>query len=193
MLLSTVHGKIQSYTNINEFKISTPTWNDKFELPDGLYFVPDIAEYFEYIIKKDEKVIDNLPIRIYVNKSENAFKIKIGYYLELLTPETTTLLRNAEKKITKGKNGENVSHLEIAKGVLVRCHIANNVYEHHSRLLYTFVPEKSLSRLLGNSPEIFMFLKTFTSEFSYIEVWFTDQSFKLLDVKDKISISLVIK
>ena len=98
MLLSTVHGKIQSYTNINEFKISAPTWNDKFELPDGLYFVPDIAEYFEYIIKKDETVIDNLPIRIYVNKSENAFKIKIGYYLELLTPETTTLLRNAAKK-----------------------------------------------------------------------------------------------
>ena len=64
---------------------------------------------------------DNPPIRIYVNKTENriAFKIKTGYYLELLTPKIWKLLRNTKNKKTKDKNDKNVSHLEIDEIVLV--------------------------------------------------------------------------
>ena len=63
--------------------------------------------------------VDNPSIRIYVNKIENriTFKIKNGYYLELLTPETMKLLESAENKINKDKNGENVPHLEIVEVV----------------------------------------------------------------------------
>ena len=43
---------IKSSYNNNKVKISTPTWNDQFELPDGLYSVPDIQDYLEYILKK---------------------------------------------------------------------------------------------------------------------------------------------
>ena len=59
----------------------------KFELPDGPYCVSDIQDYFKYIIKKHETVTNNPPIRIYINKIENriTFRIKTGYYLELLT------------------------------------------------------------------------------------------------------------
>ena len=57
----------KSYKN-NKLKISAPTWNDKFELPDGSCSVSDIQDYFEYSIKKHEKVTDNPPIRIYVQK-----------------------------------------------------------------------------------------------------------------------------
>ena len=57
------------------------------------------------------------------------FKIKIGYYLELLTPETKKLLESTESKITKDKNGENVPHLEIVELVLVHCHLVNNDYQ----------------------------------------------------------------
>ena len=73
----------------------------------------DIQDYFEYILRKHEAIIDNLPIRIYVNKIENriVFKIKTGYYVDLLTPETMKLLGSTKNKITKDKNGESISPL----------------------------------------------------------------------------------
>ena len=54
----------KSYNN-NKFKISAPTWNYEFELPDGSYSIPDIQDYFEYIFKKHGENIDNPSIRIY--------------------------------------------------------------------------------------------------------------------------------
>ena len=74
----------------NKFKISAPTWNDKFELPDGLYSVSNIQDYFKYILKKHGENIDKPSVQIYVNKIKNRvpFKIKDGYSLGLLTPET---------------------------------------------------------------------------------------------------------
>ena len=55
----------------NKFKISAPTWNDKFQLPDRSYSVSDIQDYFEYILKKHEENTYNPSVRIYVNKIEN--------------------------------------------------------------------------------------------------------------------------
>ena len=66
----------KSYKN-NKFKISAQTWNEKFELPDGSYSVLDIQDYFEYILKKHEKVTENLSIRIYIDKIENRIISKI--------------------------------------------------------------------------------------------------------------------
>ena len=85
---------IKSSYNNNKFKISAPTWNEKFELPDGSYSISDIQDNFEYILKKLSENVDNPPIRIYVNRIENriTFKIKTGYSLELLTQETMKLL-----------------------------------------------------------------------------------------------------
>ena len=96
---------IKSSYNNNKFKISAPTWNDKFELPDGSYSVSDIQDYFEYILKKHNEKINNPSIKIYISKIENriTFKIKTGYYLELLTPETIKSLASAKSKITKDK------------------------------------------------------------------------------------------
>ena len=113
-----------SYNN-NKFKISAPTWNDKFELPDESYSVSDIQDYFEYMLKKHGESVDKPSVQIYVNKIENrvTFKIKNGYRLELLTPETMKLLESTTNKITKDKNGENVSRLEITEVVLVHCDI----------------------------------------------------------------------
>ena len=96
-----------SYNN-NKFKISAPTWSEEFELPDGSYSVSDIQDYFEYILKKHSESDDNPSIRMYINRIENriTFKIKNGYCLELLTPETVKLLGSTESNITKDKNGE---------------------------------------------------------------------------------------
>ena len=81
---------IKSSYNNNKFKISAPTLNDKFELPDGSYSVSNIQDYFEYIFKKHGENIDKPSELIYVNKIENriTFKIKDGYSLERLTSET---------------------------------------------------------------------------------------------------------
>ena len=83
------------------------------------------------------------------------------------------VLGSTENEITKNKNGKNLPHLEIKAVVLVHGNIVNNDYQQDSRVLYTFVPNKSLGSLL----EMFqknIFLKTFNLEFLNIEVWFTD-------------------
>ena len=99
-------------------------------MPDGSYLISDIQDYFESIFKRHNENIDNPSIKIYVNKIENriTFKIKNGYYLELLTTETMKLLGSAESKTTKDKNSENMSHLEITELVLVYCNLVNNDY-----------------------------------------------------------------
>ena len=179
----------------NKFKISAPTWREEFKLPDGSYSVSDIRDYFEYILKKHSESVDNPSIRMYVNRIEKriTFKIKSGYYLELLTPETMKLLGSTESKITKDKNGENVPHLEIVELVLVHCNLVNNDYQPDSRILYTSVPNKTFGSLLEISPTNQIFLKTFNSEFQEVKIWFTDQTSKPLELEDKINITLIIK
>ena len=100
---------IKSSYNNNQFKISAPTWNDKFELPDGSYTVSNAQDYFESILRKHGENTDKPSVQIYVNKVENrvTFKVKDGYSLEFLTPKTMKLLDSIENKITKDKNSEN--------------------------------------------------------------------------------------
>ena len=105
--------------------------------------------------KKHGKKSDNPSIRIYLNIIENriTFKIKTGYYLELLTPETIKLLESTKSKINKHKNSENVPHLKITEVVLVHCNIVNNNYQQDSRVLYRFIPFKSSGQLLEFHPK----------------------------------------
>ena len=158
---------IKSLYNNNEFKISAPTWNDEFELPDGSYSISDIQDYLEHILKKHGENIDNPSVKIYVNKIENriTFKIKAWYYIELFTPETMKLLGSTENKINRNKNGEKVPHLEITEVVLVCCNTDNNDYRQDSGIFYTFVPNKPFGSLLEISPNNRIFLKTFNSKF----------------------------
>ena len=131
---------IKSSYNNNKFKIYAPTWNDTFELPDGSYSVSDIQDYFECILKKHGEDINKPSVQICVNRIENrvTFKIKNGYSLELLTPETMKLLGSTENKITKDKNGENVPHLEITEAywftVILLTMIINRIQEYYIRL-----------------------------------------------------------
>ena len=96
---------IKSECNNNKFKISAPTWNYTFDLLDGSYSISDIQDYFEYIIKKHETLTENPPVQIYPNKIKNriVFKIKTGYKLELLTPETMRLLGSTKKMLIQIK------------------------------------------------------------------------------------------
>ena len=103
------------------------------------------------------------------------------------------LLGSTESKITKGKNGENVPHLEVVELVFVHWNLGNNDYQQDSRILYTFVPNKTFGNLLEISPTNHVFLKTFNSEFQEIKVWFPDQTSAPLEIEDKINVTLIIK
>ena len=186
---------IKSSYNNNKFKTSAPTWDDKFELPDGSDSVLNIQEYFEYFFKKRGEDIDEPSVQIYVNEIGNriTFKIKNGYNLELLLPETMKLLGSTKSKITEDKNGENVPHLKITEEVLVHCNIANNDYQQDSRVLYTFVPNKPSGSLLEISPTNHILLKTFSSEYNEIIVGFTEQNSQPLETEGRINLTMVVK
>ena len=97
---------IKTEYNNNKFKTSAPTWNETFDLLDSSYIIADIQDYFEFIIKKHETLIENPSVKTYSNKIKNRiiFKIKNGYKLELLTPETMKLLGSTKKVVDKDKN-----------------------------------------------------------------------------------------
>ena len=134
---------IKSEYNNNKFKIYVPTWNDNFDLLDGSYSTDNIQDYFEYIITKHETLSEDLPNEIYPNKIKNrtVFKIKTGYKLELLTPETMRLLESTKKVVAKDKN-EDVPKLESVEVALVHCNLVKNYYQHSSKVLFSFVPNK---------------------------------------------------
>ena len=166
---------IKSEYNNNKFKISAPTWNDEFNLPDGSYSVSDIQNYFEYIIKK-QTIADNLPLQIYVNKTKNriVFKIKTGYELELLTEETMQLFGSSKKGFDENKDGEIVPRFETVEVVLVHCNLVNNSYQQASKVLFTFVQNNQFGQLITITPHSPTMLKTTNREFSFIELWFAN-------------------
>ena len=103
------------------------------------------------------------------------------------------LLGSAESKITKDKNGENVPHLEVVELAVIHCSLVNNDYQQDSRILFTFVPNKTFGSLLEILPTNHVFLKIFNSKFQEIKIWFTYQTSKPLEVENRINVTLIIK
>ena len=135
--------------------------------------------------------LENLPVQIYVNKIKNriVFKIKTGYKLELLTPETMKLLGSTKKDVDK----ENAPKLESVEVVLVHCNLVKNDYQHTSKVLFTFVPNKQFGQLINISPHSLTMMNTVNTEFSFVEVWFTDQVSKALEIEDNVNFALIIR
>ena len=185
---------VKSIYNNNKFKILAPTWNETFDLPDGLYNISEIQDYIEYIIKKHETIGENAPILIYANTINNriVFKIKSRYKLELISKETMKLLGSTKDIIDANKNSENIPKLENVEVVLVHCNIVNNSYQQASRALFTIVPNKQYGQLISISPHSLVFLKTMNTDFSEIDIWFTDQNNNALEIEDNVNISLII-
>ena len=94
------------FTQQHKFKISAPTWNDKFDLPDGSYLISDIQDYFDFIIRKHETLSENPPVQIDVNRIKNriVFNIKTSYKLELLSTKTMKLPGSAKKDVDQDKD-----------------------------------------------------------------------------------------
>ena len=164
---------IKSEYNNNKFKISAPTWNDEFNLPDGSYSVYDIQDYFEYIIKKHEYIIKKHET---INRRNNVIirKLKIYYF------------------INKNKDSEIVPRLETVEVALVHYNLVNNNYQQASKVLFTFVPNKQFAQLITITPLSLTMLKTTKAEVSSIEIWFTDQNNRPPEIEDNVNITLII-
>ena len=129
-----------------------------------------------------------------MNKIKNriVFKIYTGYKSELLTEETIQLLGSSKKVIDKNKIGGIVPILETVEVVLVHYNLVNNNYQQAFKVLFTFVPNIQFGQLITitpNSPT--MFEKT-NAEFSFIEIWLTDQNNRSLEIEDNVNITLMI-
>ena len=137
---------------------------------------------------------ENPPIQIYPNKIKTriVFKINAGNKLELLSPETMKLLGSAKEDVDKDKDGEGAPKLESVEVVLVHCNLVNNSYQQASKVLFTFVPNKQFGQLITISPHLLTMLKTTNAEFQSIQLWFTDQNNRPLEIEDSVNITLII-
>ena len=82
--------------------------------------------------------------------------------------------------------------LETVEVVLVHCNLVNNCRQEASKVLFTFVPNKLFSQLITITPHSPTMLKTTAAEFSFIEIWFTDQNNGPLEIEDNVDITLII-
>ena len=102
------------------------------------------------------------------------------------------LLGSTNKVVDKDKNGERVPKLEIVEVVLVLCNLVKNDHQHASKVLFTFVPNKTFGHLINILPHAFTIMNTVNTEFIYVEVLFTDQSRKALEIEDNVNLTLII-
>ena len=112
--------------------------------------------------------------------------------MELPTPEIMKLLGSTKKDVGKDKDSKNVPKLEFVEVVLVHFNLVKNDYQHTSKVLFTFVPNKQFGQLINISPHSLTMMNTVNTEFSFVEVWFTDQVSKALEIKDNVNLTLVI-
>ena len=102
------------------------------------------------------------------------------------------LLGSTKKDVDSDKNSENVPKLESVKVVLVHCNLVKNDYQHTSKVLLSFVPKKQFGELINISPDSLTMINTVNTEFSFVEVWFTDQVSKALGIEDNVNLTLII-
>ena len=102
------------------------------------------------------------------------------------------LLGSSKQVIDSNKDSELVPKLEIVETVLVHCNLVTNDYQQASKVLFTFVPDKSFGQLMNIDPHSPTMLKTVNAEFPFIKVWFTDQDNKPLEIEDNVNITLSV-
>ena len=102
------------------------------------------------------------------------------------------LLVSTKKVADKDKDGENVPKVESVKVVLVNFNLVKNDQQHTSKVLFTFVPNKEFGQFINISPHSLTMMNTVNTEFSSVEVWFTDQVSKALEIEDNVNLTLII-
>ena len=102
------------------------------------------------------------------------------------------LLGSTKKDVDKDKNSENVPKLESIEVVLVHCNLVKNDYQHTSKVLFSFVPNKQFGQSRNFSPHSLTMMNRVNIEFSFVEIWFTDQTSKAIEIEDNVNLTLII-
>ena len=102
------------------------------------------------------------------------------------------LIGSTKKDADADKNSENVPNLESVEVVLVHCNLVKNDYQHASKVLFSFVPNKQFEQLINILPHSLTRMNTVDTEFSFVEVWFTDQTSEALEIEDNVNLTLII-
>ena len=102
------------------------------------------------------------------------------------------LLGISKKDVDSDKNSENVPKLESVEVILVHCNLVKNDYQHTSKVLFSFVPNKQFGQLINILPHSLTMMNKVNTEFSFIEVWFTDQASKAIEIEDNVSLTFII-
>ena len=98
------------------------------------------------------------------------------------------LLGSTKRGVDSDKNSENVPKLEAVEVVLVHCDSVKNDYQHTSKVLFNFVLNKQFEQFINISPRSLAMMNIVNTEFSFVEVWFTDQTSKALEIEDNINL-----
>ena len=101
------------------------------------------------------------------------------------------LLGSAKRDVDKDKDGENKAKLESVEVVLVHCNLVKNDYQHTSKVLFTFVPNKQFGQLINILPNTLTMMNTVNTEFAFVENWLTEQASKALEIEDNVSLTLI--
>ena len=110
----------------------------------------------------------------------------------MLLEKTMQFLGSSKKVIDKSKDGEIVLRLETVEVALVDCNLVNNNYQQASKVLITFVPNRQFSQVITITPHSLTVPKTANAEFSFIEIWFTDQNNRPIDIEYNVNITFII-
>ena len=102
------------------------------------------------------------------------------------------LLGSAKKDVDKDMDCKNVPKLQSVEVVLVHCNPLKNYYQQTSKVLFTFVENKQFGQLIIISLHSLTMMNTVNTEFSFLEVWFTDQARRALEIEDNVNLTLII-
>ena len=112
--------------------------------------------------------------------------------MRIIISRNNELLGRTKKDVDQDKNGKDVPKLESVEVVLIHCNLVNNNYQQESKVLFTFVPNKQFGQLINIVPHSLTMLSTTNTEFSFIEVWFTDQNSEPLEIEENVNLTLII-
>ena len=102
------------------------------------------------------------------------------------------ILGTTKKDVDKDKDGEDETRLESAEVVLVHCNLVNNTYQQAFKVLFTFLSNKKFGPLITISLHVLTMVKTTNAEFQFIQVWFTDQNIRPLEIEDRVNTAIII-
>ena len=87
---------------------------------------------------------------------------------------------------------QNQNQSQNVEVVLLHCNLFKNDYQHSSKVLFSFVLKKQFGQLINISPNSLTMMNTVNTEFSYVEVWFSDQTSKAIEIEDSVNLTLII-